>query len=297
MIRIVDFSALRNAIPYIMAYRDRPIVVKLGGELCEEAAILNHIVEQLALFHCLGFRLVVVHGGGKHATALGEKLGIDSKFIAGRRITSSEMLEVTKMSFAGALNTDMVAAFKRNGLAAIGMSTIDGQLVTAKRRELTTLKDPEDGKEKEVDFGYVGDIVSLNPSVLNNMMSGGYIPIICSLAADATGQILNINADTLASEIAVSIGAMKLVILGTVDGVMGDIDDPDTLYSALTVSEVNDLIEENIIGGGMLPKLTTALKAIKGGVPRVHIINGTSRDTLLQEVFTNDGAGTMIVAA
>ena len=295
MIRIVDFSALRDAVPYIMAFRDRAVVVKLGGELCEDPAVLNHIVEQLALFHCLGLKLVVVHGGGKHATALGEKLGVESQFVAGRRITSSEMLEVAKMSFAGSMNTDMVAAFKRNGLAAVGISAIDGKLVTAKRREATRMKDPEDGREKEIDFGFVGDIESINPALLNNLLSGGYIPVICSLASDATGQILNINADTLASRLAISLGALKLMILGTVDGVMADLANPDTLYSVLSTSEIRDLIENKTISGGMIPKLSTAVEAIKGGVSRVHIINGTNRDALLQEIFTNEGAGTMVV--
>lgn len=291
----VDFSSLKNALPYIKAFRDRLFVIKLGGELCEDSKSIDQIVEQLSLLHLIGIKLVLVHGGGKQATELGDKLGVPSEFVSGRRVTSAEMLEVAKMSFAGKLNTDIIAAFKKAGIPAVGMSGIDGNLVKARRRPPTKITDDKDGAEREVDFGFVADIDSVQTDVLHHLFSGGYVPVICSLGSDEAGQILNINADTLASRIAASSGAIKLIVLGSVDGVLRDLKDPNTLYSVLNANDVQSLIRDKVVSGGMIPKLSTSLDAISRGVPKVHIVSGTRPNSVLQEIFTNEGSGTMIV--
>ncbi len=291
----VDFSSLRNALPYIKAFRDQAFVIKLGGELCEDVSAIEGIIEQLSLLSFVGIKIILVHGGGKHATELGNKLGVSSEFVSGRRITSAEMLEVTKMSFAGQLNTDLIAAFKKQGIPAVGMSGIDGNLVQARRRPPTKMVDETKGNIREIDFGYVADIDSVDSNVLNHLLKGGYIPVICSLGADNEGQILNINADTLASRIASALGAVKLCILGTVEGVLRDVNASGSLYSVLTSSQAKELIDDKIVSGGMIPKLSTALEALNAGVPQVHIINGARPDSILQEIFTNEGSGTMLI--
>lgn len=291
----VDFSSLRKALPYVRTFRDTVFVVKMGGELCEDSSLIDRTIEQLSLLSLVGIKLVVVHGGGKHATSLSEKLGVTSEFVSGRRVTSREMLEVAKMSFAGQLNTDLIAAFRKHDIAAIGMSGIDGDLITAQKRPPTKMYDDKQGSEREVDFGYVGDVISVKAEVLHHLIKGGYVPVVCSLAADETGQVFNINADTLASVIAGEIKASKLCILGTLDGVLKDVKNPGTLISTLTASETKKLIEDKVATAGMIPKLTTALDALKRGVSRVHIISGSKEDAILEEIFTNEGSGTMLL--
>lgn len=290
----VDFSSLRKALPYIKIFRDKVFVVKFGGELCEDPVALDRTIEQLALLSLMGIKLILIHGGGKHATALSEKLGVASEFVSGRRITSKEMLEVTKMSFAGQLNTDLIAAFRKHEIAAVGMSGIDGGLITAKKRPPTKMRDDATGKERDVDFGYVGDVLSVKTEVIQHLLKGGFLPVICSLAADESGQVFNINADTLASVIAGEIGAEKLCIVGTTDGVLRDVKNPSTLISILTTTEAQKLIEDKVATAGMIPKLTTALDALKRGVSKVHIISGIKEDAILEEIFTNEGSGTML---
>lgn len=290
---LVNFSNLRKAIPYLKAFTGKSFVIKLGGELLDTPTAVTRIIEQLSILSLMGVRIILIHGGGKHATALGERLGVTSEFVSGRRVTSAAMLEVAKMSFAGELNTEILAAFFQQGVRAVGLSGIDGGLIQAQKRPVTTLKD-ENGDEREVDFGFVGDILRIDPSILHHVLLGGYVPVICSLAADSNGQVLNINADTVASRIAAEVKAVKLIILGTVDGVLRDIKDPTTLYTTLTATQSQELLDSKVAQAGMIPKLSTALDALSRGVQRVHIINGLKEDSILQEIFTNEGCGTMI---
>jgi acetylglutamate kinase len=292
---VLDFTSLRGALPYIKTFRDKIFVIKMGGDICEDSVATDQVIEQLSLLSLVGIKIILVHGGGKHATSLSSKLGVESEFISGRRVTSKEMLDVTKMSFAGQLNTDLIAAFRKHDIRAVGLSGIDGGLIKATKRSPKKVYDQEQGKEREVDFGFVADIESVDGSVISHLLAGNYIPVICSLASDNAGQVLNINADTLASRIASSVGATKLCILGTVDGVLQDVNDPQTLLSILSKNDVEKLLKGTGISGGMIPKLTTSLDAIGAGVPQVHIISGIRTDAILQEIFTNEGSGTMIV--
>ena len=234
----------------------------------------------------LGMKLIVVHGGGSHASSIGEKLGVESEFVNGRRVTSSSMLEVAKMSFGGKLNTDIVACCNKHDIRAVGISGIDGNLISATKRPA----------KDSVDYGYVGDVVSIDTDVLAHMLDGGYVPVVASLAADKDGQVLNINADTVASTIASSVSAEKYIVLSNVDGVMIDVNDSNTLCSVLSVSETEDMIQSGQIAGGMLPKIAACVAALNAGVTQVHIVNGMLEDTLLKETFTNEGCGTMIVS-
>ncbi len=290
-----NLRGLRTAIPYIRAYKGRVFVVKFGGQLCEPGSALDNLIEQLSMLVQLGIRVVVVHGGGDQATALGTRLGVTPEIVAGRRITNDQMLEVAKMTFAGTINTNVLAAFRRCEVPAIGLTGIDGELVTAVKRPVRPITDPSTGRTHEVDFGHVGDIVGVKVDVLEHLLAGGYVPVIASLAADAGGRVLNVNADTVASSIAVGIRAAKYFSVTTVDGVMDNIKDPTTLHSYLDVEHLEALIRSGVVSGGMLPKLAACIEALRGGVPRVHIVNGLVADALLGEVFTNEGCGTLVV--
>lgn len=291
-----NLKALRTAIPYIRAYKGRTFVVKLGGHLCEPGKVLDNLIEQLAMLHQLGIRIVVVHGGGEQANALSARLGLQPDVFAGRRITDDATLEVVKMAFAGTVNTNLVAAFRKAGVPAIGLSGADGGLITARKRPVQIVQDPSTGETREIDFGHVGDIIGVSADLLKHLLAGECVPVICSLAADNEGHLYNVNADTVASRIAVEIEAAKYFLITNVDGVLRDPNDPNTLQSYLDLEQLEELIQSGAIRGGMLPKLAACREALRNGVARVHIINGLTPDTLLGEVFTNEGCGTLIVA-
>ncbi|MEW6249285.1 MAG: acetylglutamate kinase [Planctomycetota bacterium] len=291
-----SLAALRTAIPYIRAYKGRVFVVKLSGGLCAPGKVLDNLVEQLALLYQLGIRLVVVHGGGDQANALSRRLGQEPRTFAGRRITDEATLEVAKMTFAGTVNTDLVAAFRKYDVPAVGLSGADGRLLLARKRPVQAVTDPSTGETREVDFGCVGDIVKVDGAVLRHLLAGDYVPVVCSLAADAAGRVYNVNADTIAARLAVEAEAAKYFLVTNVDGVMRDVNDHATLLSYLDLAQLDELVASGAITGGMLPKLAACREALSGGVPRVHIVNGTTTDTLLGEVFTNEGCGTLLVA-
>ena len=289
-------KGLKTAIPYIRAYKGRVFVVKLGGQLCEPGRVLDNLIEQMALLYQVGIRLIVVHGGGEQASALSRRLGITPEVFAGRRITDDATLEVVKMAFAGTVNTNLVAGFRRAGVQALGLSGIDGSLITAHKRPRQPVTDPSTGQTREVDYGHVGDIVAVNVGMLRHLLEGDFVPTICALAADDAGHVFNVNADTIAARIAVAMGAAKYFLVSNVDGVLRNVNDRSTLMSQLDLEQMDALIEQGVISGGMLPKLAACGEAIRGGVPRVHIINGNAPDTLLGEVFTNEGCGTLLVS-
>jgi acetylglutamate kinase len=286
---------LTTAIPYIRAYKKRTFVIKLGGRLCDPGPVLENLAAQVSVLHELGIDVVIVHGGGEQTTAMCERLGINPDIVDGRRVTDAQTLEVAKMMLAGVVNTNILAAMRKHNVPAVGLTGVDGGLITANRRPPQSIKDRETGKSRNVDFGYVGDIQSIDDSVVRTLLDGGYVPVLCSMASGTNGEVFNVNADTVAAELAVHIKAAKLFSLTSVDGIMDRVDDPATLHSQLSVSQLTELMETNTIAGGMRPKVTACLRALAGGVPRVHIINGTSEETLLLEVFTNEGCGTLIV--
>jgi len=290
-----NLKALRIAVPYVRAYRKRIFVVKLGGRLCTPGRVLDNLVDQLALLAQLGIRLVVVHGGGEQISTLSQRLGLAPNIFAGRRITDAATLEVVKMGLAGTVNTDIVAAFRKTGVSAVGLSGVDSGLVTAQRRPRQTVHDPSSGQAREIDFGHVGNVLRVDATLLRHLLAEDFVPVVCSLAADGDGQVLNINADTVAARIAIELHAAKYFLVTNVDGILRNVDDARTLESYLDVPELDGLIEAGAIGGGMLPKLAACKEALFGGVPRVHIVNGATPDAVLGEVFTNEGCGTLLV--
>lgn len=291
-----DIRALRTAIPYIRAYEGKVFVVKLGGRLCDPGATLDNVVEQLSLLATLGIRVVVIHGGGEQVTQLCSRMGIEPQFVAGRRITDEQTLELAKMTFAGTINTNLIAAFRKFDVPAVGLTGCDAASITVIRRPVRPVADPETGVKRDVDFGFVGNIVESRPQLLEHLLSSRFVPVIASLAADTAGQIYNVNADTVAARVAVDLKAVKYMLLTNVDGVMRNVNDPDTLEPYIDLDDLEDLTRTSVISGGMLPKLSACADALRGGVPRVHIINGTVPDTILGEVFTNEGSGTLLVA-
>ena len=286
-----NVNLLREALPYINKFANKVFVIKFGGEVADSPERLFSFCEEVALCHRVGIRVAVVHGGGKQATELGQKLGVEAKIIDGRRVTDEETLEIVKMVYAGKLNIDILLALRRAGVHAVGLSGVDGDLITAKRRPPQMIKDDETGKKKKVDFGFVGDIVEVDPMLIRTLLDKEFVPVVSSLAADDEGNVYNINADTIASALAESLQAQKLILATDVDGIL---DGNGAPISRLTPVQAKQLIEKNVITGGMIPKVEGAIRALNRGVRSVHVINGTKSGSLLEEIFTEQGAGTMV---
>ncbi|HEX5876357.1 MAG TPA: acetylglutamate kinase [Pyrinomonadaceae bacterium] len=287
---------LREALPYIQRFQGQTFVVKLSGKVTESQENLTSIAEELALLHQVGIRICVVHGGGKQLSELASRLGVEQTIIEGRRVTDDATLEMAKMIFAGKINTDILAALRHRGIEAVGLSGVDGNIVHAERRPPKEILNRETGMRDKVDFGHVGDVVRINTRLLTVLLDHGYLPVISSLGADAEGMVFNINADTIASEIAVQLHAEKLIMLSDVDGIYLTSGDLDTKLSRLTAAEARELISSGAATGGMIPKLQSISVLLERGVHSAHIISGTKRNALLSEVFTDKGTGTMIVA-
>ena len=282
---------LRQALPYINKFKGTTFIVKIGGNVAEDDKGLNSFCEEVALCAQVGIKVVMIHGGGKQASALSEKLGIEPKIVSGRRVTDDKTLDVVKMTFAGKINTEILSCLRRSGVEAVGISGVDGGVISARRRPPTEVRDSATGESQMVDFGHVGDIDSIDVKLLQTLLESDFIPVVASLGADAEGNVLNINADTVASRICEAIGAEKLILVSDVDGIL---DAEGKLINRVTVPEVHDLIQSGVINGGMVPKAQAILNVLKGDVHSVHIINGTKPSSLLTEIFTNTGCGTMI---
>ena len=288
-------NLLREALPYIQKFKGKTFVVKFSGKVTEDRENLASLVEELALLHQVGIRLCVVHGGGKQLSELAEKLGVAQTIINGRRVTDDETLELATMIFAGKINTEILAALRRRAVEAVGLSGIDGNIVHARKRPAREILNRETGVRGQVDFGHVGDVFEINARLLNILLEKNYLPVISSLGADDDGQIYNINADTIAAEIAASLQAEKLVLLSDVAGIYLEPDKPETKLSRLSTAQTEELIGSGAVSGGMIPKLQSLTDLLRRGVKSAHIISGTTRNALLSEVFTDSGTGTMIV--
>ena len=287
---------LREALPYIQRFKGQTFVVKLSGKVTENQENLISLAEEMALLHHVGIRICVVHGGGKQLSELAKKLGIEQTIIEGRRVTDDATLEMAKMIFAGKINTDILAALRNRGIEAVGLSGVDGNIVHAEKRPPKEILNRETGVKDKVDFGHVGDVVQINARLLTVLLDHGYLPVISSLGADDEGTVFNINADTIAAEIAVQLRAEKLVLLSDVDGLYLTAGDPGTKVSRVTAAEAGDLISSGAASGGMIPKLQSIIVLLERGVHSAHIISGTKRNALLSEIFTDKGTGTMIVS-
>lgn len=283
-------EVLTEALPYIQQFHGKTMVIKLGGHAMVDGIILDKAISDVVLLQLVGIKVVLVHGGGPEITEKMKALGKQPKFVGGLRITDEETLEIAQMVLVGKINSNIVSLIAKCGGKAVGISGNDGNLIIA--RKMTPQKVRVDGREQEVDLGHVGEIEEINPAVLNTLLDNRYIPVISPIAIDRSGQNLNINADTAAGEIAVALNAYKLINMTDVEGIM---DASRTkVYRRLKASEAGELISSGVVAEGMIPKVSSIVNAVTGGVQFGHVINGNVAHNLLLEMFTDEGVGTMI---
>jgi acetylglutamate kinase len=279
-----------EALPYIQKFHGKNIVIKLGGHAMVNHDILEDTIQDAVLLHYVGMRVVVVHGGGPEITEKMQAMGKQPRFVAGLRITDEETLEIAQMVLVGKINDGIVSMIAKFGARGVGLSGNDGNLLIAEKMALQKVRNGEE--EQEVDLGYVGEIENVNPEVLLTLLDNHYIPVVAPIAIDHEGRSLNINADTAAGRIAVALKATKLVNLTDVDGVMDA--GRKKIFRRLSVNQVEALIADGSISGGMIPKIASGIEALNGGVEASHIINGNRGHNLLLELFTDAGVGTML---
>ena len=283
-------SALKHAAPYIRLYKGKIFVIKAGGEIFadeEKAAVL---MEQVGLLYQVGVKVVLIHGGGPQSTKLASALGLETTFIQGRRVTNSESLDVATMVLNGQINTRILATCRDLQIPAVGISGVDAGLIHAHKRP--PIK--SDG-ESSIDYGFVGDIKSVDADILRKQLDNGMMPVVSPISCDESGTILNINADTVAAAIAAELKAEKLILATGAAGILEDINDPNSLISYIDRAELKKLCKSGSIVDGMLPKAAAIDSAIANGVQRVHVISSKVANSILLEVFTNEGTGTLIV--
>jgi len=276
-------EVLIEALPYIQRFNRKVIVVKYGGSAMVDEALKRRVIEDVTLLKLVGFKPIIVHGGGKEISKMVERVGKEAEFVNGLRVTDEETLDIAEMVL-GKVNKSLVQLVESLGVRAIGISGKDGGL-------LTVTKKYSQGQ----DIGYVGEITQVNTQILNDLLEKDFLPIICPIGLDEEYQGYNINADDAACAIASAMGAEKLAFLTDIEGVYQDPSNPETLISELYIEEAKELMESGYIGGGMLPKLQNCIDAIEKGVARVHILDGRIKHCLLLEIFTNKGIGTAIL--
>jgi len=273
-------AALIEALPYINRFRGSIVVVKFGGNAMVDPELSRTFAEDIVLLRSVGFKPVVVHGGGPQIGTLLAKLGKDTEFRDGLRVTDAETLDVARMVLVGKVGREIVGEINAHGAYAVGMSGEDGQLLIAKQRS--------------ADLGFVGDIAEVQPGVLHRLLAEDLIPVVSSIGADRSGQAYNINADTVAGAIAGALNAEKVMYLTDVPGLLTDVDNPDSLIARATVSELTDLIADGTVAGGMVPKVAACIEAVQAGAAAAHMLDGRVPHVLLLELFTQAGIGTMI---
>jgi acetylglutamate kinase len=282
--------SLRSAAPYIRMYKGKTFVVKAGGGVFADPAAVRGLIEQIAILHYFGVRVVFVHGGGPQLTEISAQLGVPTRMVQGRRITDQKAIDATSMVLNGLINTQLLSYCREMNIDAVGVSGVDAGLVRAHKRGPVKV----DGET--VDYGFVGDIDAIDPTVLNKLLDNGLMPIVSPLSADENGTLLNINGDTVAAAIGAALDAEKLMLCTGAPGILSDVNDPSSIISFTDLAGLKKMREDKKIVDGMLPKAKAIEDAIKGGVRRVHVMSYKSPEGILAEVFTNEGAGTLIVA-
>ena len=284
---------LVNALPYIKKYYGQTIVIKYGGSAMVDKTARKQFIKDVVLMKYIGINPVIVHGGGPEINEMLKKVGKESKFIAGNRVTDEETVEIVEMVLSGKVNKGIVADINKYGGKAVGISGKDDNMILVRQKYIE--EKSENSKEtKKIDIGFVGEIENINTEIIKVLEKSDYIPVISSIGTDKNGQTYNINADYVAGEIAGKLNADRMIFLTDVDGILLDYNDKQTLIDEIDVYHVNKLIEKGVISGGMLPKVNTCLKAIEKGVENVIILNGKLEHSLLLELFTEEGAGTLI---
>ena len=282
--------ALRSAAPYIRLYKGKTFVVKAGGAVFGDASATKALIEQIAILHYLGIKVVMVHGGGPQLTQVTEAMGVPTRMVQGRRVTDEKAIDTTSMVLNGLINTRLLAICRELEIEAVGISGVDAGLIKAHRRA------PVKIEGEVVDFGLVGDIDLVGVGVLKKLLDNGLMPVVSPLSADDNGTLLNINADTVAAAIGAALGAEKLILCTGAPGIMENIADPGSVVSYTDLKGLDAMRQSGAIKDGMLPKAKAIEEAIRGGVRRVHVISYDATDSILTEVFTNEGLGTLIVS-
>lgn len=292
MLKNSDFSespeinrveVLSEALPYIQKFAGRRIVVKYGGAAMKDSNLKDKVIRDIVLLSCVGIRPILVHGGGPEINTWLGKLGIEPQFKDGLRVTDAATMEVVEMVLVGRVNKEIVALIDGAGGLAVGLCGKDANLITAR----------PDGREG---IGFVGEVSNVRIDILESLVNSGYIPVVSSVASDENGQAYNINADTVAGEIAAAMQAEKLILLTDTPGILEDYHDPESLIVKLGIQEARNLINKGIVSGGMIPKVNCCVRSLAQGVRAAHIIDGRIPHALLQEIFSDAGIGSMIVA-
>jgi len=288
--RAIVVSALKHAAPYIRLFKGKVFVIKAGGEVFSDPVKTNTFVEQVGILHQVGIRTVLIHGGGPQSTELASALGFDSTFVDGRRVTDSDSLNVAAMVLNGQINTRILAACRDLQIPAVGISGVDAGLIRAHKRPPV-----ERAGQDSVDYGFVGDIDAVDADILKKQLDNGLMPVVSPLSCDESGTLLNINADTVAAAIAAALDAEKLILATGAPGILEDASDPGSLISYIDRAALKKLKAAGSLADGMLPKAAAIDSAIANGVQRVHVISSQLPDSILLEVFTNEGTGTLVV--
>ncbi|MBO6105927.1 MAG: acetylglutamate kinase [Methanobrevibacter sp.] len=286
-------NILVEALPYIKQFYNKKVMIKYGGHAMVDDEAMASTAGDTVLLKYVGMQPIVVHGGGPEITRSMKKLGKEPKFIKGLRVTDEETMSIVKMVLVGNINTDIVSQICLHDGKGAGLSGKDNKLIEACKK-IHKIKDEETGEIEEIDLGLVGEIKKINPEILEMYTENDFIPVISPIGIAEDGTTLNLNADTVAGAIAGEMDAEKLIILTDVPGVLRDPNDPSTLIQRIHVDEIPALVEEGIISGGMIPKIETCVEALNNGVKSAHILDGRIKHTLLLEIFTKEGIGTMI---
>ena len=274
-------NALVEALPYLQEYNDKVVVVKYGGNAMTNETLKQAVMQDIVLLSLVGIKVVLVHGGGPEINAMLKKINKQSEFVNGLRYTDEETIDIVQMVLAGKVHKDLVQLLQRAGGKAMGLCGLDGDLIKA--------------KQLNPDLGFVGDITEIDPDPINTALNNGYIPVVSTVASGKNGEVFNINADTAAARIAAEMGAANLILLTDIKGLLEDKDDDSTLIRVVGVSEVPYLKNQGIISGGMIPKIDCCVEAVRRGVKKTNIIDGRIPHSILIELLTDIGAGTMII--
>ena len=281
-------ATLVEALPWLKSFSGKTVVVKYGGNAMTSPELQSAFAEDVVFLRYCGVRVVVVHGGGPQITAHLDRLGVESEFLGGYRVTTPETMQVVRMVLVGQVNSDVVGLINEHGPFGVGLSGEDAHLFTAERRDAIVDGEP-------TDVGFVGDVIDVQPAILHALLDEGKVPVVATVAKGLDGNLYNVNADTAASALAVAVGAEKLIVLTDVEGLFADWPASDEVISSLTDLELEKLLPS--LSSGMVPKMEACLRAVQGGVPRAHVLDGRVPHAVLLELFTDEGVGTMVVPA
>mgnify|MGYP002853967269 CR=1 FL=1 len=285
-------EVLIEALPYIQQFYGKTVVVKYGGNAMVNDALKEKVMQDVALMKYTGINVVIVHGGGPEITGFLKKLGKETEFVSGLRVTDEETVEIAEMVLAGKINSEIVTLLNRRGVRAVGLSGKDADLIHAEKKLATVYEN--DGAKKKVDIGYVGKAKKIDSRILEDLISGGYVPVIAPIGVGEDGESYNINADYVAADIAGALKAEKLLLLTDTEGVYKNFDDKSSFISTLTANEAREFIKTGVIVGGMIPKVEACLRALQNGAGKAHIIDGRLPHSIILELFTASGIGTQV---